>query len=1001
MQLHSTQNHPRKQIHSPHPIGSTKASPTSTLLLADVSPGQGLSGLRYLRLLALCCGLCCAVLGIPQAAWAKTAIQTGATPTTAFLQLGEQILIDQPGFHLSKPQWSPDGRWLAVTTVPSGAGTALLAETVLFDANTGAQLVRLAGHTPTWSSDSRLLSLQNSEGTGAYDITERRFIQETLTPRRSDDAFILTAPQLPLAYPQTIRVAHHPSNGCRNLPDWQVDVIPFEEYVAQVVPAEVPASWPAAALEAMAVAARSYAWRQILAGRSTYDVTDWANFQMMCADRYSSTDAAVSATAGQYLTAKNESPGVPISAMYSAENGHPTLTNTNVTYLQAVPDLFALGRERYGHGYGLSQWGAYRRARAGQTYRQILGHYYSAVYLQNGMTATQPAALLGLLPQSGLATDALRLTTLGPATWFPRLVITATAGLATSVSFAESEALWRAAQPLPENSVITAQVWHADQLADQVILRVDHTAPAAPILPMVTVVTQPLLTITVPSVADVTPLLNTKWAWAGEALLHTANSGAVFADVQAPDGTAWGARVGVQQKGVWYGPRTTVLPAGYNYRALFWLRVGTASSAAVAANAVARLDVTDDEGREILGLRDLWSSDFPNTTQYWPLAVDFHLFHAPVGLEFRVAWPGVVDLALDRVEIWRLPSTSTATNDQFTLPFYGQQGSFALEAAQMDSAGNLSETTTRTLTLVDSDAPQLGAWSLPTGWLMTNTITVTVPVTDSFSGLADSQFRVVGQTYALTLPVNLPMDKLPWQGQMLTAQFKAVPDGEHTLTLSAFDYAGNRRQQSRALRIDTIPPTVTVQMGATPVAGWYGAPVLLKLMATDDTSGVAALDYKVTAAASSTPLAQRTVPSYTQAISLTTSGVQQITYTASDQAGNMAASQALTVALDLAAPVVRLQQLSFYTETVQIAWQIQDEGIGVDQIEMQMQQGEAAWQTAPWDYTTQTTAQLLLDPEVTTKVRARAQDRFGHQSEWVTITLWRAAAWSYLPVVHR
>lgn len=992
MQVRSTKDHPQKLCFSTHPVLSINTS------LTDEAQGRG--G-RYGRWLILCCGLFYAVMTTPQLAWAKAQIQTGTTPTSAFLQMGDQILLDQPGYHLSKPQWSPDGRWLAVTTVPSGAGTVSLAETLLFDANDGTQLARLAGYAPTWAGDSRVLYLQNPEGTGAYDLVERRFTQETFAPRHSDDALLLAVPQLPLAYPQTIRVAHHPSNGCRDLPDWQVDVMPFEEYVARVVPAEVPASWPAAALEAMAVAARTYAWRQILVGRPEYDVTDWANFQMMCADRYPSTDAAASATAGQYLTAKNELPGVPISAMYSAENGHPTLTNANVTYLQAVPDLFALGRERWGHGYGLSQWGAYRRARAGQTYRQILGHYYSAVYLQTGTSAVQPAALLGLLPQSTFATDALRLTTLGPATWSPQLVITATAALAAPVSFFDSEAIWRAPQPLPESSVVTAQVWQANQLVDQVALRVDHTAPAAPTLQTVAVVTQPLLTITVPTVADVTPLLNTKWAWAGEALLHTANSGAVMADAQAPDGVAWGAHVDVQEKGVWYGPRTTVLPAGYNYRALFWLRAGTVQRVAVAANVVARLDVTDDEGREILGLRDLWTSDFPDSTHYWPLAVDFHLFHAPTGLEFRVAWPGVVDLALDRVEIWRLPSTSSATNHQFALPFYGQQGAYALAAVQMDSAGNLSQPTTRTLTLVDSEAPQLGPWSLPTGWLMTNTITVTVPVTDSFSGLADGRFRVVGQTYAMTLPVNLPMGNLPWQGQMLTALLKAVPDGEHTLTLSAVDYVGNQRQQSRPLRVDTVPPTVTAQIAATPVAGWYGAPVLLTLAARDDTSGVATLSYKVATAASPTPLAQRTVASYTQAISLTTSGVQQVTYTALDLAGNAAASQVLTVALDLAAPVVHLQQLTFYTETVQIAWQIQDEGIGVDQIEMQLRQGDEAWQAAPWDYTTQATTQLVLDPEQTTTVRARAQDRFGHRSAWVTLVLWQAAAWNYLPVVHR
>lgn len=953
-------------------------------------------------LLALCCALFLTVVGTPRLVWAKAQIQTGTTPTTAFLQWGDQILLDQTGFHLSKPQWSPDERWLAVTTVPSGAGTAFLAETYLFDATAGTLVVRLPGHTPTWSSDSRVLYVQNSAGTAAYDLLAHRSEQVTFAPRQRDDTLLSTMPQGALAYPQTIRVAHHPSNGCRDVADWQVDVLPFEEYVARVVPAEVPASWPAAALEAMAVAARTYAWRQMLVGRPDYDVTDWANFQMMCAERYPSTDAAVNATAGQYLTAKHELPGVPISAMYSAENGHPTLTNPNVTYLQAVPDLFALGRERWGHGYGLSQWGAYRRARAGQNYRQILGHYYSAVYLQNGAAAAQPAAaLLGLLPQGRLTTDALHLTTLGPAAWSPRLVITASAGLPAPFTFLEGEALWRSPQPLPEDSVVTAQLWQQDQLYDQVTLRVDHTAPAAPTLQTVAVVTQPLLTVTVPTVADVTPLLNTNWAWSGEALLHTANSGAVIADAQAPDGVAWGARAGVQQKGVWYGPRTTLLPAGYNYRALFWLRAGAGLNAAVAAQVVARLDVTDDEGREILGLRDLWTSDFTDDEQYWPLAVDFHLFQAPRGLEFRVAWPGLVDLALDRVEIWRLPNASTTTTQQVALPLYGQQGELVLAATQMDSAGNLSQAVTRTLTLVDSEAPQVGPWSLPTAWLNTNTITVAVPVTDSFSGLAEGHFSVVGQRYAVTLPVTLPMGKLPWQGQMLTAWLDDVPDGEHTLTLQAVDQAGNQRQQSQVLRVDTLPPTVTAQLDATPLDGWYGAPVLLTLAAADKTSGVATITYKVSAGDPTTTVAQRTVSSDTQAIALTSNGVQQIVYAAVDHAGNVAAAQVLTVALDLAAPVVQLQQLSFSTETVQIAWQIQDDGIGVQQSEMQIQQGDGAWQAAPWDAMTQTTTHLTLDPEQTTKVRARAQDRFGHLSDWVTIELWRASAWLYLPVVHR
>lgn len=962
---------------------------------------QRQSGVRLL--LAIMVWISYTLFMAPSAALAATSIATGRTPTTAFLQLGDQILLDQPGFHLSKPQLSPDGRWLAVTVTPSGAGTAFLAEIYLFDANDGAQIARFKGYSPVWSNDSLQLTFENAAGVGVYDLPVRQWRQLILAPRSSEDALDLTMPQQPLAYPTTIRVAHHPSNGCRDVADGQVDVIPFETYVAQVVPAEVPASWPAAALEAMAVAARTYAWRQILVNRPDYDVTDWANFQMMCADRYPSTDAAVAATAGQYLTAKQEQTGLPISAMYSAENGHPTLTNANVTYLQAVPDLPALGRERYGHGYGLSQWGAYRRAQAGQNYRQILGHYYSAVYLQNGLDPAQPAAgLLGFLPPTTLSTNGLYLATIGPAALAPRLVITASAGLATPINFLHTEAIWRASQPLAEQTSVTAQVWLQDQLQDQVTFLVDQTAPAAPTWQGAGIITQPVATLVFPLVNDTTPLIKTPWRWQGEELLHTANSGAVISDAQASDGTAWGAQRGVQQKGVWYGPYATTLPAGYPYRALFWLRAGVGTTNTVAAQTVARLDVTDDEGKVLLGLRDLRTSDFASTERYWPIAVDFYLFEAPRGLEFRVAWPGLVDLALDRVEIWRLPN-NTKNNREFKFPFYGQMGDLTLEAAQMDSAGNLGQSTMHTIKLVDSAAPQLGPWPLPTTWLNRNAITISLPITDSFSGLASGRFLLTGAAYSVTLPALLPPNQPTWQGQLLSTTVTGMPDGDYLLTVEATDRAGNVRRQSNPLRIDTLPPTVTAQISGAAVSGWYGAPVQLTLAANDQASGVARIAYKVAAATAGEPetIGKTTVQSYTQPISLTSDGIQQVEYWAVDHAGNIAAAQQLTVALDLAAPVVRLQQVTFATETVRIAWQVSDSGAGVALVEMQIQQGDGNWQPAPWDYTMLTSTDLTLAPDQPTRVRARAQDRFGRMSDWTTITLWRAAGWVYLPVIRR
>ncbi len=955
----------------------------------------------FMLLLSLCGWTFINFMLPPAVARAEAQIQTGTTPTHAYLQIGNQVLLDQPGFHLSQPQISPDKRWLAVTLVPIGTGTATLAETYLFAISDGQLAARLNGHSPNWSADSRQIQIERGEGTFVYHLAEQRLQQQSIQTRQPPEALVAGWSQSSLAYPQMIRVAHHPSNGCRTVPEWQVDTLPFEAYVARVLPAEVPTSWPAAAIEAMAVAARTYAWQQILAGRSEYDVTDWANFQMMCDERYPSTDAAVDTTAGQYLTAKDGAPGFPISAMYSAENGHPTLTNPNVTYLQAVPDLFSIGHARWGHGYGLSQWGAYRRALAGQNYRQILAHYYSHVYLQNGLDPAQPVGgLVGLLPQTALATDSLYLRSLVPNDASARLVITASAGLTIPVTLLGDKAIWRADPPLPEGTQVTAQLWVQEQLADQLSLTVDRSAPPMPALQTPDQATQPLIIFALPTLADGTPIVYTNWAWQGETLLHTINSGAIIQDSLATDGVAWQARAGVHQKGVWYGPHTTILPASYRYRALFWLRVGEQLSVDVADHFVARLDVTDDGGRAPLGLRDLWTSDFAGSDYYTPIGVDFHLFADARGVEFRVAWPGLVDLALDRVEIWRLPTSTSPTHAQFSLPFYGQQGNQLIQAAQMDSAGNLSQPASRAITLVDSEAPHLGPWPLPTTWITTSTITVAIPITDSFSGLDRSQGRFVTarESFSVTIPATFPTDKLAWQSQSMTGVLGALADGEYMLRAQATDLAGNVRTLSYPLRIDTLPPTIAAQISAMAVNGWYSVPVTLSLAATDNASGVAQIVYeRLSPPATGGALAQP----YTQPITLTTGGIHRLTYWAADQAGNVATRNTLTVALDLTAPLVLLNQYSLRTNLVRVAWQITDDGAGVAEVEMQVQQGDGEWQDAPWDYTTHAAADISLDPEIEMKVRARARDHFGRTSVWVTIALWHAPSWLYLPIVQQ
>jgi stage II sporulation protein D len=95
----------------------------------------------------------------------------------------------------------------------------------------------------------------------------------------------------------------------------------LESYVRGVVGAEMPASWPMAALEAQAVAARTYALTAH-AGGSKFDVYSDSRSQVYLgkAAETQATDAAVRATAGQIVTYD----GQPAITYFFASSGGRT-----------------------------------------------------------------------------------------------------------------------------------------------------------------------------------------------------------------------------------------------------------------------------------------------------------------------------------------------------------------------------------------------------------------------------------------------------------------------------------------------------------------------------------------------------------------------------------------------------------------------------------------------------------------------------------------------------
>ncbi|HEY4996797.1 MAG TPA: SpoIID/LytB domain-containing protein [Solirubrobacteraceae bacterium] len=112
-----------------------------------------------------------------------------------------------------------------------------------------------------------------------------------------------------------------PKKLVRVLVGSRVVKVPLERYVRGVVSAEIPSSWPAAALEAQAIASRTYALTSH-AGGSRFDVFSDTRSQVYRgrAAETAATNTAVKATAGQVVLYA----GKPVPTYFFASSGGMT-----------------------------------------------------------------------------------------------------------------------------------------------------------------------------------------------------------------------------------------------------------------------------------------------------------------------------------------------------------------------------------------------------------------------------------------------------------------------------------------------------------------------------------------------------------------------------------------------------------------------------------------------------------------------------------------------------
>ncbi len=119
-----------------------------------------------------------------------------------------------------------------------------------------------------------------------------------------------------------------------------INVVGLEDYLAGVVPREMPAAWPAEALKAQAVAARSYALAHRLAGK-TFDLHSDTRSQVYggILGEDARATAAIRATAGRVLLYE----GKLVDALFHSTSGGRTVSAAEafgsvVPYLVAADD---------------------------------------------------------------------------------------------------------------------------------------------------------------------------------------------------------------------------------------------------------------------------------------------------------------------------------------------------------------------------------------------------------------------------------------------------------------------------------------------------------------------------------------------------------------------------------------------------------------------------------------------------------------------------------------
>ncbi|TMA00927.1 MAG: PKD domain-containing protein, partial [Methanobacteriota archaeon] len=257
----------------------------------------------------------------------------------------------------------------------------------------------------------------------------------------------------------------------------------------------------------------------------------------------------------------------------------------------------------------------------------------------------------------------------------------------------------------------------------------------------------------------------------------------------------------------------------------------------------------------------------------------------------------------------------------FAGPFGLAEGRHQVDYYAVDQAGNVEPVNSVDVgidTTPPTTSASLSGTAGENGWYVSN-VTVTLTASDGTSGVATLVYRVDGGAW---LTYSVPF---------------ALQDGVHTIDYFATDVAGLvEPQESVAVQIDTMPPTTAAESSGTAGAnGWFVSSVTVFLNASDATSGIANITYRVDGG----PWSVYAGPF------VLADGVHVVEFFATDLAGITEPIRSLSIAIDTTPPVTEatlagtLGQGGWYTSAVTFSVHASDPGSGIANVNCRVDGG--------------------------------------------------------------